>query len=312
MNAEVMPDPAAGVQPPAAAMPSMQPLYWSVRREMWENRSIYLAPLAVAAVMLFGFLLSTHNLPAVVREISSFDPAQQHVEIVKPYNILALLIIVTSQFVAVAYCLGALQSERRDRSILFWKSLPVSDFTTVMSKAGIPLVVLPLVAFAITVATQCVMLLLSTLVVLGNGLSATILWMQWPPFHESLVLLYGLFVLALWYAPIYGWLLLVSGWARRSIFLWAVLSPLAVCIVEKIAFGTGHFASMLSFRLGGFFEQAFTVRVGEGAGVNGWYVPDVIPDPVHLLSGPGLWLGLAVAAAFLFAAIRLRRYQGPI
>jgi ABC-2 type transport system permease protein len=290
----------------------MRTLYWLVRRELWENRSIYIAPLAVAAVMLFGFLLSTHSLPAAVREISSFDPAQQHVEIIKPYNILAMLIIATSQIVAFFYCLDALHSERRDRSILFWKSLPVSDFTTVLSKAAVPLVVLPLAAFAIIVATQLIMLLLSTLVLLGNGLSATVLWMQWPPFHESPLLLYGLIVLALWYAPIYSWLLLVSGWARRSMILWAVLSPLAVCIVEKIAFGTSYFASMLGSRLGGFYEQAFTVRVGEGAGVNGWAVPDVIPDPAHFLSSPGLWLGLAVAAAFLFAVIRLRRYQGPI
>ena len=57
------------------------------------------------------------------------------------------------------YCLDALYGERRDRSILFWKSLPVSDLTTVLSKASIPIVVLPLLTFAVTVATQLIMLL---------------------------------------------------------------------------------------------------------------------------------------------------------
>jgi ABC-2 type transport system permease protein len=273
MNAQAMSDSPPVGQPAAPAISPMRTLYWSVRRELWE---------------------------------------QQHAELIKPYNILAILIIVTAQLVAAVYCLGALHGERRDRSILFWKSLPVSDFTTVLSKAAIPLVVLPLVAFAVAVVTQFIMLLLSTLVLLGNGLSATILWMQWPLFHESPVLLYGLIVLALWYAPVYCWLLLVSGWARRSTFLWAVLSPLAICIIEKIAFKTSYFTSMLGARLGGGLEQAFTVKIREGAGDNGWASPDAIPDPAHFLSSPGLWLGLAVAAVLLAAAIQQRRYREPI
>ena len=75
--------------------------------------------------------------------------------------------------VGVFYCLDALHGERRDRSILFWKSLPVSDLTTVLSKASIPLVILPLITFAIVIATQLIMLLLSSAAMLISGLSAT-------------------------------------------------------------------------------------------------------------------------------------------
>ncbi len=104
------------------------------------------------------------------------------------------------------YCLDALHGERRDRSILFWKSLPVSDLTTVLSKASIPLVVLPLLAFAITVVTQCIMLLLSSAVLLASGLSVATLWTQLSLFQMSLMLLYHLVTVhALWHAPIY-WL----------------------------------------------------------------------------------------------------------
>ena len=293
-----------GIAP--AAMSATRPMYWSVRRELWENRSIYIAPLVVAAVVLFGFLISAINLPHSMRAVLALDPALQRAAIEKPYDIAAMLTVLTAFIVGVFYCLDALHGERRDRSILFWKSLPVSDLTTVLSKASIPLVVLPLLTFAIIVATQLIMLLLSTAVLLGNGVSAATLWSQLPLFQMSLALLYGLTVIALWHAPIYGWLLLVSGWARRATFLWAVLPLLAICVVEKIAFNTSYFASMLKYRLMGF----------AGFRLPGAAVARSIPltqlTPGNFLSTPGLWIGLAFAAAFLAAAVRLRRYREPI
>jgi ABC-2 type transport system permease protein len=194
-------------------------MYWSVRRELWENRSIYVAPLVAAAVFMFGFAISTICLPDRRRAVL-LEPAQQRAA--KAYDLAAMMIMLTAILVGVFYCLEALHGERRDRSILFWKSLPVSDRTTVLSKASIPLAVLPLLTFAITLATQLAMLLLSTAVLLMNGLPPTT-WSQLPLLQSSLVQLYGLVVLALWHAPIYAWLLLVSGWARRATFLWAVL-----------------------------------------------------------------------------------------
>src|SRR6202040_1767913 len=93
-----------------------------------------------------------------------------------PYNVVAMGLIVTAFIVGFFYCLDALYGERRDRSILFWKSLPVSDLTTVLSKAITPVVILPLVTFAITVVMQWIMLLVSTAVLLGSGVSVTTLW----------------------------------------------------------------------------------------------------------------------------------------
>src|SRR5450755_4029453 len=209
-------------------------LYWSLRRELWEYRSIYVAPLAAAAVFLVGFLISTSHLPARMRSLSALDPAQQHEAIAVPYDMAAGLIMLTALMVGVFYTLDALHGERRDRSILFWKSLPVSDLTAVLSKASVPLVVIPLITFATIIATQLIMLLLATIVLQLNGLGAET-WTPVPWFRASLILPYGLVALALWHAPIYGWLLLVSAWARRTTFLWAVLPPLALCIVEKIA-----------------------------------------------------------------------------
>jgi ABC-2 type transport system permease protein len=208
----------------------------------------------------------------------------------------------------VFYCLDALYGERRDRSILFWKSLPVSDLATVLSKMITPLVILPLVSFAIAVVTQWIMLLVSTAVLLGSGLSVGPLWTHASLFQQWLMLLYHLLTAhGLWYAPIYGWLLLVSAWARRTPFLWAALPPLAIAAVEKIAFNTSHFGAMLANRM-----------LGGGGGSDDFMTGSLSMDPLmhftpgQFLTSPGLWIGLAIAAALLAAAVRLRRDQGPI
>jgi len=284
------------------SMSATRPMYWSMRRELWENRSIYVAPLAVAGVALFGFSLS--SIAGIWEKPLRLNPAQPQA----PYDMAAGLMMLTGIVVSVFYCLDALHSERRDRSILFWKSLPVSDVTTVLAKACIPLVILPLLTFAITVAMQWLMLLLSSAVLLVSGLSVATLWTKLSFLRMSWLLLYHVLTAhALWPAPIYCWLLLVSGWPRRATFLWAALPLVAIAGVEQIAFHTWHFAAMVGSRLMG---AAPTVASTS---------PDMFPTdpmtqiaPAHFLSSPGLWIGLALAAVFLAAAVRLRRYREPI
>ena len=291
---------------PATLSPT-RPMYWSVRRELWESRSIYIAPLAAAAVFLVGFLISLIHLPQRMRALSTLDLAQQREAIVLPYDMVAGLLMFTWMIVGAFYCLGALQGERRDRSILFWKSLPVSDLTAVLSKASIPFVVLPVLTFVITVVTQLIMLLLSTAVWSASGLNVAALWTQLSFPKMSLMLLYHLVTVhTLWEAPFYGWLLLVSAWARRAAFLWAALPLLAIGFFEKIVFNTQHFAILLENRL-------------SGGGVEAMTMPGSMPmDPAtHLtpgtyLTSPGLWLGLVFTALCLAAAVRLRRHRGAI
>ena len=127
-------------------------LVWSIRRELWENRSIYLAPLAVAALFLVGFFVALIRLPETVRAASALAPLQRQEAIEQPYVIAAIMLMAIAMLVAVFYSLDALYGERRDRSILFWKSMPTSDLTTVLSKASIPILVLPLATFAVTVS----------------------------------------------------------------------------------------------------------------------------------------------------------------
>src|SRR5213596_2040274 len=160
-SSETVPE-SAGVSDPGDRPATPQPFYWSVRRELWENRSIYIAPLIVAIIVLFGFLVSTIGLPERRREVLLLDPAKARAAIEAPYDMAAIMIMFTAFIVGVFYCLDALYGERRDRSILFWKSLPISDRTTVLSKIVIPLVALPLISFAIIVATQLMIFLISS------------------------------------------------------------------------------------------------------------------------------------------------------
>src|SRR5437879_11435664 len=284
-----------------AAMSPARPLYWSVRRELWENRSIYVAPLIVAAFQVIGFAISTIGLAERRRAVLLLDPAHQRAAIEQPYDLAAMMMIFIVFIVGVFYCLDALHSERRDRSILFWKSLPVSDLTTVLSKITIPLVILPVIAFALVVCVQVIMLLMSSVNLLAHGVSPATTFAHFPVFQNWLVMLYGLIAIALWHAPIYGWLWLVSGWARRATFLWAVLPLIVIQIFEKITFNTSYFGKMLQHRLMGFALHAFGFD-GEGHPT----IDSLVQlTPERYLSSPGVWIGLLVAAAFLFAAVRL-------
>ena len=306
-QSNAMPEASAQTQRFApAVIPESRLMYWLVQRELWENRSIYLAPLAVAGLILLGFLINMLQ-PRLWVAVGN-GTMNQHQLAAQPYEFAGLLIMGTTFVVAIFYCLEALHGERRDRSILFWKSLPVSDLTTVLSKASIPIVVLPLLTFAITVVTQWIMLLMESVVFLAKGQNvATTLWSQLGLSQMWMGLLYHLVTVhSLWYAPIFCWLLLVSAWARRAPILWAAIPLLAIALVERIAFDTSHFATMLANRMGG-GEEAMTAPGGTPMDPTMTHL-----TPEHFLASAGLWIGLLIAATFLAGAVRLRRSRGPI
>jgi ABC-2 type transport system permease protein len=289
-------------------MSVVRPFYWSVWREVWENRSLYVAPLIVAVVVVLGFLVSTVGLPERRAAVLMLDPETARRAIQIPYDGAAMVLIFTAFIVGIFYCLDALHGERRDRSILFWKSLPVSDLTTVLSKITIPLAVLPLIILAVIAATQIVMLFWTSGLLIGHGMSAASTWTTIPWIQNWIVLVYGLIVIALWHAPIYGWALLVSSIVRNAAFLWAVLPLAAIGIFEKVTFGTSYFTSMLQERVFGFAPGAFNFAPKHEIALAS--LSQMTPG--KYLSSPGSWIGLIVAALFIVVTIRLRRYRGPL
>lgn len=283
-------------------VPPIRRFYWSMRRELWEYRSIYLVPLIVGALGLIGFWISLFHVPAILRGVQ-VPHVDVFATIETPYVTVALMLMVVDIVIAVFYSVDALYGERRDRSVLFWKSLPVSDATTVLAKASIPILVLPLITSVVTIALQFIMSVSNSAALAASGMSPALPWIQIPFFKTAGINLYHLVVFhGLWYAPFFGWLLLVSAWAKRTPFLWALIPPLAVGLVEKIAFNTSHFGETVATRFGGGSQGN-----GTPGGMNlGMFVPH---HAMHFLFSPGMWLGLAFTAACLFAAVRLRRMR---
>jgi ABC-2 type transport system permease protein len=304
-NATASPVGAQSIVPPD--IPALRQFYLLVQREVWESRSLYIAPVAAAGLFLIGFVMNMIYFPG--RLSSALTAGELRSVITQPFDLVAVLMMVVTFLVVLLYCLEALYGERRDRSILFWKSLPVSDTATVLSKASIPIVVVPLLAFALTVATQLLMFVLSSVVIQGSGITAEILWTLLSPFHQWHLLFVHLVVgHGLWYAPLYAYLLLISAWARRTPFLWATLPLIAVGGAEKIAFNTSLIADIVRDRIAGGPPME-----GSMPGVIGLSMEAMTPFTfTQLMSSPGLWIGLLVAAAFLAGAIHLRRQQGPI
>jgi ABC-2 type transport system permease protein len=119
---------------PTTAPRPVRPFFWSVRRELWENRSLFIAPLVASAVMLIALIANAVQLPAGMQMLSAFSPDKQRAVVSGLYAGILIVVTVTMNITVFFYLLDALQGERKDRSVLFWKSLPVSDTTTVLSK----------------------------------------------------------------------------------------------------------------------------------------------------------------------------------
>jgi len=292
----------------AGSTSQTRPFYWSVRRELWEHRWIFVGQLAVAGVFLLGFLFNMAHWLDKMRSLSTTDPAQYWETASLPYNIGAGALMGTLILMTIFYSSDALYGERRDRSILFWKSLPVSDLTTVLAKASIPLVILPLLTLAVTMAVHLIMLLLSSIVLPASGISFSSVWKELGIFPMWGMLLYHILLAhVLWPLPVYCWLILVSGWARRAPLLWAALPVVVIGGLEKLIFGTARFAAMVGTRLIGGGAPT-DVTTGEMFPTG----PMTHLTPLRYLGAPSLWIGFVVAAVFLAAAVRMRRYRDPV
>jgi ABC-2 type transport system permease protein len=258
--------------------------------------------------------LTEKMTPAELRDIGSVIDLSLLMSATWPLMVLA--------FVVFFYCLGSLYDDRKDRSVLFWKSLPLSDSSTVLSKVTSATLMAPLLAITAGILTMFGFLLVSSVVVmLHGGNPMTLLWGPASPLKIAGYLIASIPVYALWALPTVGWLMLCSSWAKSKPFLWAIMIPVFAGIfvtwfdlmhlfnLETIWFWKNVVArSLISVAPGTWFDVATFAPVhGEG--------PSAVSSAMNLSSmysvllTPQLWIGAAAGAAMIFGAIRLRRWR---
>ncbi|RMF70334.1 MAG: hypothetical protein D6740_08475 [Alphaproteobacteria bacterium] len=302
-----------------------------VRRELQENRVAFVwTPGVLVSLMLLLLLAgllalgrhgeggqiifemgktvvrSANGLSLLLRELADHSPGEQKLVITGLLHALTVPALIAVPFVVFFTLLSSLYEERRDRSILFWKSMPVPDWAEVGVKFLAATVLAPAIVLGFAILAQLVAWVILLLVAWGVGASLTP-WMTALPVvaYQWLVVAVALGVWALWAAPVWGWVLFCSAFAPRTPFGFAVVPPIVLLIVEGMFFRTHHFAEWLGRHL-----FAFPLFRGFSRG-------EVSADElltlklVNLLSSlaePGLWVGLLIAAFFLAAATWLRRH----
>jgi ABC-2 type transport system permease protein len=312
-------DTPAAVAPPvsaAAHQPVLRTLTVLIRRELWEHRALWITPLIVGGLLvLAAFPIHFGNVQFGARH-EDFADADNRLNMftlmlwgqtVPQY----LVMVIVLSF----YLMDCLYQERKDRSILFWKSLPVSDASTVISKLLVAVVVVPLGVYL--TAMVCGVLfqtIWSVRTAFGALPKIAVGWDTVAWLKVQALMLYGLLVSMLWYAPMAAFLLLVSAWARRNVFLWAALPPLIAIIIERVAFGTRYIGSLLEYRSwSGLWNALLSEPItGDSVGHGRVYSLAKLFDNVTMsraFLNIDLWLGLAVAAGLVFAAVRIRRYR---
>lgn len=296
----------------------MKTFYWLLKRELWEHRSFLIVPAVIGGVavffMLMGMLKMAGHLEGIGQlhehfPLADVAPEERYaatkvgiMTTAVPFNLVLLILIGV-------YLLDALYGERRDRSILFWKSLPVSDTAVVLSKLATATLVAPLITLTVIAATQLAVLILASIAFLLIGVEGWG-WM-WNPLGWLwgwASLGYGYLLLTAVLLPYLAWLLLASNWARRAPFLWAVVPPLTLMILERWFLGSSYLVRLIFGHLGDFLPATFNFSHDTMKNIGGGH--DVAVQPgLEFFAQPALWGGVFIAGLFIAGAIWLRRYR---
>jgi ABC-2 type transport system permease protein len=282
-----------------------------VRREFWEHRALWIAPLVVAALLALCAAIGRVHID--VDEASDLSSQPQQVALFSIIQwVLAMPLYIVVMFVGSFYLLDCLYAERKDRSILFWKSLPVSDGRTVCAKLLVALVAMPVGTFVLALISHAVStVILEARVALGN-LPGILSWSTREWLRTEAVILLATVFAVLWYAPIAGYLLVVSAWVRRAPILWATLPFVLGPVLEWVAFGTRYLLDFIDYRVNGIWG---ILGVGHLNIISKHGPHHPVGTALEVLDFRGtltaidLWLGLMVTGALLYAAIRIRRFR---
>ena len=315
-------------------------LYWLVRREFWEHRGGFVwAPVITGIVFLVlnmmgiisgevlgareGFHFGPLEGRDIAAKIQSMD-AHQIQQVGSALDLAMLsssfLISVVFAFVVFFYCLGALYDDRRDRSILFWKSLPVSDSATVLSKVIAAVLIAPIIVVICGVLTGIAMLLLFTITLSFHGVSMWSLLVLAHPFQIVGFLIGSIPLYLLWALPTVGWLMLCSSWSKAKPFLWAVVIPVALGVMISWfnLLGSAGFKSnwywreivarvLFSVFPGGWLHDSAAQHLGNNPENIGSFFN--LSNSYAVLATPEIWIGAVAGIAMLAGAVWFRRWR---
>ena len=327
----------------------MQTFLWLLRREYWEHRGgFFWAPLIAGGVVVaitvlslivaeataarHGVQLGGMNLDTIAHNMTADQIATFNAGLTMGLMGLSIPIMVTLSFVVFFYLLGALYDDRRDRSVLFWKSLPISDLDTVLSKVATAMFVAPLFAIAATIALHLAFLIIVSVYAALHGVNPLpLLWNPAPLASMWIKLILLIPLNALWALPTIGWLLLCSAFARSKPFLWAVAVPVALGaimgfthLLQQFSIPSAWYWRNIVGRIlfgvvpGGWFGAGNIGSLGTLARGNGDTPLEKLDFVDSLLSwnhilgalaSPELWIGAVAGVGLIVAAIHFRRQR---
>jgi len=288
-------------------------------REYWENRrAIFTTPLVITAISmtliiismgLFGqamhFNNESYTLSQVIDSMSTHEAQDLREKINRLLLASTLPIMIGAWLCMVFTALGALYDERKDNSILFWKSMPVSDLQTVLAKLLTVTLVIPFVALGFTLIFQIFLLIVGSFATISTDYNA---WnLLWTSANLPVLLLTEMTYIvmySLWALPIFAWFMLASVIAKRTPLLLASIPVALLALFESLLFQTGYLGHFIVTRLAG----AHIVGTDDGSIQNSTSLSARTPlDILQSAAKPEFWIGLGIAAVLLYAVIVLRK-----
>lgn len=286
-------------------------------REYWENRrAIFMTPLVITAIFMviiivqMGLLGESIHINGQSFTLGQFISNMSDHDAQKLQDKLSQMLVVSGGpiMIGVWFCmvftaLGSLYDERKDNSILFWKSMPVSDLQTILAKLLTVTLVIPFVAIGFMLIFQIFLLIIGSFATIGTEYSAwDLLWSS----SNLPVLLLNEFVIALmyslWALPVFAWFMLASVLAKRTPLLLAIIPVALAGLIERL-FNESHY-------LFDFIGNRLSMGSGSVRYSRDTFEHFDASTSLEILSTamePSFWLGLAIAAGLLYGTVLLRK-----
>jgi ABC-2 type transport system permease protein len=294
-----------------------------VKRELWEHRSIWVTPAAITSIVTLGVLAGLMFASGFVAELDmAIFGAQNLAGDTERKAALTIFYLGTSWMFLVAlailtvfYCLDSLYAERKDKSILFWRSLPVTDAETVISKLITAVFLIPAVAVIGIIVTHLInLIVVSIWVSMKGGDGGMLIWGSVSLMDNWLTAFIVVIASGIWMSPFIGWFLLVSAYTKRSPLLMAFMPLILIGLLEGIIFRSHVFAENILargdglplFRMGNierFFDEE-QWRIAEDATSLLVHL-----DIVQFITSPAMWAGVLVCGLLSTGAIYVRRFR---